>query len=659
MGKRLLVLAFLAVSLGTFASEAVLLFAIGVHVEPLGVTAQGFSGSPMRGRDYRDLELFQEHVRYLYGLAEVVERHGGVLVVQVQSPFTSVAVQQGNPVLSDLEARGHEIALHFHEEAHLGRNPEQLTPEEWCRAMTEEIGLIHEAGVKGRIRYWSGGNLYTGVLEAAVCAGLEVYGDWKHPRRQEMDPHVIGVNPWRPASGPDPDDMSRFAAHDPDGPVVYLPDGMIDPDAPRKKRLLVRRRGPDAWFEVLAEYLRRSLDVARPDRVNVFHITVHPGEFPLEAIDRFLTEHVDPLVEEGRIRWATFSEMADAFAAWEETHPGVDPRGVIREESPETGCRGYITFVVNVHDFVNVDESADTLLRLIGIFERYGVRGDFYLTGPQVYAYLEHRPDVIARLKDSGMTISYHVRPPHPAIPGFDRVLSGLSPDEVREVFRDYETYRLDLRTGRLLRDQPGGFTLLTQIFGHPPVVASVPSPKWRDAILPVYAELGARMTLLYHETGTDPAEPFQWVHGLLVRPSDFSITRWRAPGTQKELFWWNMISGPLGKFYDPLERLHEELSRWNYPRPPFITVLIHENNFYRKGYTPWLSIFYRDIKRRIPREPPYDLDAPDPSSPRSPEEREAIWRAYEALVAYAAENLCVVTSEDIVRMAEAAGGSG
>ncbi len=187
--------------------------------------------------------------------------------------------------------------------------------------------------------------------------------------------------------------------------------------------------------------------------------------------------HVDPLVEEGRIRWATFSEMADAFTAWEETHPGVDPRGVIREESPETECRGYITFVVNVHDFVNVDESADTLLRLIGIFERYGVRGDFYLTGPQMYAYLEHRPDVIARLKDSGMTISYHVRPPHPAVPGFDRVLSGLSPDEVREVFRDYETYRLDLRTGRLLRDQPGGFTLLTQIFGHPRWWLRFPAP--------------------------------------------------------------------------------------------------------------------------------------------------------------------------------------
>lgn len=258
---------------------------------------------------------------------------------------------------------------------------------------------------------------------------------------------------------------------------------------------------------------------------------------------------------------------------------------------------------------------------------------------------------MIERLVESGMTISYHVRPPHPAISGFDRVLRGLSADEAAGVLRDYETYRLDLVTGGLVRDQPGGFTLLEKVFGRPPVVASVPSHKWRDPILPIYAELGARMTVVYHETGTDPENPFQWVHGLLVRPSDFSITRWRAPGTE-ELFWWNAINGPLAEFYDPLTHLQEELAAWTYPRPPFITVLIHENNFYRAGGTPWAAIFYQDVERRIPRRPPYDLDAPDPSQPRPPEERAAIWAAYEALVAYAAENLCVVTSEDIVRLA-------
>ena len=128
--RRSLLLAVLAVTVGfgVGASEAVLLFTIGVHVEPLGVTAQGYRGG--RG-DYRNPALFREHVRYLYDLAALVERHGGVLVIQVQSPFTQVVAEAGDPVLSELEARGHEIGLHFHENAHLGPNPEGLPPEEW------------------------------------------------------------------------------------------------------------------------------------------------------------------------------------------------------------------------------------------------------------------------------------------------------------------------------------------------------------------------------------------------------------------------------------------------------------------------------------------------------------------------------------------------
>jgi peptidoglycan/xylan/chitin deacetylase (PgdA/CDA1 family) len=317
------------------------------------------------------------------------------------------------------------------------------------------------------------------------------------------------------------------------------------------------------------------------------------------------------------------------------------------------GCRGYITFAVNVHDFVNLNDSADTVLRLISLFERYGVRGDFYLTGPQVQYYLDFRPDVINRLRDSGMTVSYHVRPPHPGIAGFDWAIRGLSDAEAQAVLRDYETYRLDLATGELIRDQPGGFTLLTEVFGRPPVVASVPSgsrAKW--LLLPIYTELGAKMTLLYHETGTDPNRPFKWVSGLLVRPSDFSITRWPAPGSNKVNFWWNMLRGPQAAYYDPVSRLEELLSEWGYPRAPFITVLIHENNFYRQGDTPWRLVFYD--RQGHPRTPPYDLDAPDPSRPRPAQDRKAVWHAYEELVDYAASHLCVVTSEDIVELAGA-----
>lgn len=160
------------------ADAPVLLFTIGVHIEPLGTTAQGYHGG--RG-DYGNRPLFERHARYLDELAGVVERHGGKLVVQAQSPFTTSAIRWDRSILSDLETRGHEIALHFHEDAHLGPNPERLSPEAWCEVMKEEIALIHQAGVQSPVRYWSGGNLYPGLLEAASCAGLDVNADWKNP----------------------------------------------------------------------------------------------------------------------------------------------------------------------------------------------------------------------------------------------------------------------------------------------------------------------------------------------------------------------------------------------------------------------------------------------------------------------------------------------
>lgn len=310
-----------------------------------------------------------------------------------------------------------------------------------------------------------------------------------------------------------------------------------------------------------------------------------------------------------------------------------------------------------MHDLVNLDESAETVLRLVDLFERHAVRGDFYLTAPMVALYEETRSDVIERLKESEMTISYHVRPPHPLIPGFDAPLRGLSGPALEAVLRDYETYRLDLATGRLDRGAAGGYAYVAHVFGRAPVVASVPSALYRDVSLPLYASLGARMTVLYHETGTKLEAPFEWAGGLLVRPSDFSVTRWPVVGHPQESFWWTMLDTLLAASYDPAAYLEGRLAAWTGPRVPFVTALIHEDNFYCKGASPWALIYYEDADKGRPRSPPYDLNAPDPSEPRSPENQEAIWTAYERLVAYAAEHLEVVTSEDLVALAESAAG--
>lgn len=139
---------------------------------------------------------------------------------------------------------------------------------------------------------------------------------------------------WRPAGGPTADNITAFAKHDPAGKIVYLPDGIFtrtDFNSMRRSEFA----GSEAkYFDFLADSLRVSLKAARSDRVNVFHVTVHAGEFrggpdaekPFGVIDRWLTDAVDPLVKADKVKWATFSEMADAFRSWEKKNSGVDPR---------------------------------------------------------------------------------------------------------------------------------------------------------------------------------------------------------------------------------------------------------------------------------------------------------------------------------------------
>jgi len=317
---------------------AVLLFGIGIHIEPLGATTSQIVGNNGQnqvkriGPDYHDPKLFQRHIQDLKTIAGIVEQHGGKLTIQTQTPFTQVAIQSGETVLADFEKRGHEIALHFHEDAHLGRNSEKLPASTWAAVMAEEISLIKQAGAT-EVRYWSGGNLYPHLLDAASQAGLEVMSDWKNPKTQTTDKSLIGINPWRPAASPNGADVSGFARHDPNGKIIFLPEG----NYPRTDFASMRRAkstgGDEGYFEFLKASLYRSIESAQPGKVNVFHFTIHPGEFqgnssqPYAVLDKFLAEIVDPLVQNGSVKWATFSQMADDYEAWEKANPGVDPRG--------------------------------------------------------------------------------------------------------------------------------------------------------------------------------------------------------------------------------------------------------------------------------------------------------------------------------------------
>lgn len=325
---------------------------------------------------------------------------------------------------------------------------------------------------------------------------------------------------------------------------------------------------------------------------------------------------------------------------------------------PATEAPAPISFIINVHDWTHPSESADILLQLVDLFERYNVRGDFYFTAEITRELAENHPELIERFKNSNMTISYHVRPPHPLYTGFDSRLQNLSDEQLYQTLLDYETYAFDLETGDLDKSQPGGYTYVAEIFGRNPVVVPAPNNgRIKDAAQKVYAGLGAQMTLLYHESGTKLEQPFEYANGLLVRPSDFSVTRTTSVDG-KNNFWWNYMSSSEADKYNPTKILQSQLADWesqNNGREPFITALIHENNFYRSGAEGWTSIYFEmnGAKKGNPLPAPWDLNVADSSRLRTEEDQAAIFAAYEEMVAYAAANLTVVTSEDILELAK------
>ncbi|MDP2312194.1 MAG: hypothetical protein Q8P41_04760 [Pseudomonadota bacterium] len=313
---------------------------------------------------------------------------------------------------------------------------------------------------------------------------------------------------------------------------------------------------------------------------------------------------------------------------------------------------GCISFVVNVHDVNHVGDSADTLLHLVDIYTRQGVKGEFYLTGPMVELYKAQRPDVIERLRSSGMAISYHVRAPHPLVNGFEGKLADLS-DAAREaLLRDYETYALDRATGELDRTKPGGYALVRDTFGRAPITVVTPNRDARNklAALHVYRSLGARTVVWYHEEQASLEHPITSREGLVVRPSDIGLTRWLDAGGVEQ-FWWNRVGRDPA--FNPTSRLKERLAAWTGPRGAFVTALVHENNFYRAGPEGWTLSYYSGKDKETPLPPPWNLNPKEESRVRSADEQAGIWAAYEELVRWSKGNLRVVTGGEIADMAK------
>lgn len=151
----------------------------------------------------------------------------------------------------------------------------------------------------------------------------------------------------------------------------------------------------------------------------------------------------------------------------------------------------------------------------------------------------------------------------------------------------------------------------------------------------------------------TDPQNPYViQYNSMLKRPADLTINRWQVEGMENPMGWWDMQAGEMAAGFNPRERLQTEAQAWDSERLPFILVPMSEYVFYRSGPAPWTLIYYQDVERSAVNSAPFDLNAPDPSTPRSDVDRQAVWDAYSSMVEWGSIYLEPVTSEGILQLA-------
>lgn len=295
------------------------------------------------------------------------------------------------------------------------------------------------------------------------------------------------------------------------------------------------------------------------------------------------------------------------------------------------GAYAYVTFVINTHDWVNPQASADTLKHIVDLHEKYNIPVDIYLTDPIARAYEKDAPDLIKRLKTSSLVaVSYHTRPPTPYYSGFhEELFDGLSNQALYDALYKYETHALDLSTGGTT-DEAGGYAHLKDMMGYAPFVVTdaVGNTPLNKTLARIYKDMGA----IFSVSHGDDLKLGMELNGLLIRPETVEVKAYEKIAD-------GMSAGDI---------LAEALSQAKAADADkkFINLKWHEQNFYSTG-TPWAGPYYLYVaeggSRHGPLNAPYDLSRVSLGWAWQDEATQAKeWAAYEDL-------LKAVSAEDSV----------
>ncbi len=293
--------------------EDVLLVAFQLHIEEM-----------VEGRYYDDdRALFEKYADVLDRLANVFERHGAKISVQTEKNFALADVKFGRRILRELVERGHGVGVQSHmghhiRELHLNTDEEKLLYTlEVKRAVASAVGY-EPTNIGGGFEMENVNLL--GTVEGGLGFTSMTAVEKPYNKRTGKPPSCL--HPWilPPTQMIDLRDPS-WLAHDVGGSIVYIPGWYMCSEG-----FEIDCRNGGNCFELASQSLYKALEDADHRFINVWWFSSHlyqcgrseeEVERVLNAYDKWLSEVVDPLVEQGKVRWMTFDEIAMIYLRWE------------------------------------------------------------------------------------------------------------------------------------------------------------------------------------------------------------------------------------------------------------------------------------------------------------------------------------------------------
>lgn len=587
--------------------------------------------------------MFNSHITQLTYAMDLADEYDAVLTIESEKPFARANTTWDYNFMAEIVERGHGVGTH----CDIGAT-ELMDYDDFVAALIENKELVDELVGEENNKGCSGAGGPNDWVQGALDAGFdyidglvgfhllafdledriepwtnqEIYGGAYHYSIPTEYSERIEFIQLADTEDWIDDSEGLVLSNGEFGQLAYLEEGGWRECGSGDKftGCEMNKNDVDAFVEIVME-MDEIRDHSEFAKLSLYFPSNHWSEDNEETLTYFFSE-MQRLQNEGIIQWSSQLDAVEAFSS------GVAPEPTASELPSQEEL--YTIVSLNVHDWVNPDESSATINKVIDLHEEYEIPVGIYITDPTFQNFVEMEDPLLNRLVESDyLELGYHFRPPYPAYSGFDNVgLSQMNEDELYELFMDYETQALDLETGELT-DEPGGLQYIIETLGEAPIVAGLGSTmgKSREALANVFSDFGVIFTIARNGVDLGDTE-----YDFYLRPEHFDLKLYEKV---------NAFSKEGTSAGEILEEATSQLVKAD-QGPQVLGIKYHENNFYYTN-TPFAPCMWEDGDKSKPLDSPYDLDLCYDGTKgyalRTIADQKAHWDLYEATLAHLAEN--------------------